>query len=248
MSGHGDKRPLYRAVRDRIASDIAAGFWSPGDAIGAEAHLASKHKVGINTVRRAIDLLVLEGVVVRVQGAGTFVRRPDFETASVRLIRCHGSAGDPRTPTSRILDRAVVEAPSETAAALNLDTGARVIRLWRLRVQENIPVAIEEIWLDAERFAPILSIKDAGPQLMYPLYEHLCGHVVASVQESVTFGCAGETRCRRAGRCYRHTSRPDGPAGRGLRRQADRVASGARPRVKIFIIGLIFVSVCPTGC
>lgn len=185
-------RPLYRKLRDRLASDIATGFWKPGEAIASESSLANRHHVAVSTVRRAIDMLVLDGLVERIQGAGTFVRRPDFTKVSIRKVRCHGSAADERTPRSRLLERSRLAAPKEVATALNLELEAEVIRLLRLRVLDDVPVSVEEIWLEAIRFAPVLNMADYKPRLMYPIYEKLCGLAVARVEETVSIGSAGE--------------------------------------------------------
>ncbi|MCK2035255.1 GntR family transcriptional regulator [Microbacterium sp. SSW1-49] len=63
---------LAQHLRDRIA----VGEWSRGERLPPEAALAATHAVGVNTVRRAMSLLVADGVVVRRQGSGTYVSTP----------------------------------------------------------------------------------------------------------------------------------------------------------------------------
>ena len=187
-----NRRPVFLQLRDRIAADIAANVWVPGEAISTEAELSAQHGFSLGTVRRALDLLEGEGIVERIQGSGTFVRRPDFETAFIRFIRYYGSAGDRRTPDSIILDRKAMAGPRDVTDALQLERDAQVIRLLRQRIHEGSPVLIEEIWLEGKRFLPILEMEENRPRLLYPMYERLCGAVVAYTEETITIGTSGK--------------------------------------------------------
>lgn len=65
--------PLYKEVKLRLTRGLAAGEWKPGEAIPSEARLAERFNVSIGTIRKAIDELVAERILVRQQGRGTFV-------------------------------------------------------------------------------------------------------------------------------------------------------------------------------
>ena len=199
MSEIGDRRPIYRRLRDQLAAEIARNTWHPGEPIPTEAEIAARYEVAIGTARKALDLLVSDSLIERVQGSGTFVRRPRFETAVVRFIRYYGSAGDRRSPGSRILKREKIPGPKEVVEALRLQKGAKVIHLVRLRIHEEKPVLIEDIWLDAMRFSPVLAMEDNAPQLLYPIYEALCGEIVARAEETITIGTAGTTEAELLG-------------------------------------------------
>ncbi len=192
MTDLNDRRPIYQRLSDQLALEIAQNKLRPGEVIPTEPELAAKHKVALGTVRKAIDVLVGEGLIVRVQGRGMFVRRPDFGTAFVRFIRFFGSAGDRRMPKSRILSREALVGPREVTDALRLDGGTRVIRLRRLRIHDGLPVLFEEIWLEEARFAPVLTMEETQPQLLYPLYESLCGEIVARAEETITIETAND--------------------------------------------------------
>ena len=187
-----DRRPIYRRLRDQIAAEIAQNIWKPGEAIATEAELAAKYHISVTTVRKAVDCLVSDGLIERVSGSGMFVRRPDFDYAFVRFTRVWGSAGDRRIPGSRIYKREALSGPPEVTSALNLEKGARVVRLLRLRLYEGAPIIREEIWLDGVRFAPVLTmeIEEDQPKLLYPVYENLCGAIVARAEETITIECA----------------------------------------------------------
>jgi GntR family transcriptional regulator len=153
------------------------------------------------TVRKAIDMLVAEGVLTRSQGKGTFVRRPNFSTSLFRFFRFKTKSGEAVQPTARILNRAVRVAPADVRKALGMDDGqAEGIFLSRLRLIEDRPVLAEEIWLPRKRFEPLveLKLKDFG-DLLYPLYESACRQLVASARERLTVEVAGRSIADRLG-------------------------------------------------
>ncbi|MFP3561910.1 GntR family transcriptional regulator, partial [Paraburkholderia sp. SIMBA_049] len=77
----------YHQLRDDLLSRIAAGEWTPTQAIATEAELGQFYNVSTGTVRKAIDLLVADGVLTRSQGRGTFIRRPRFDSSLFRFFR-----------------------------------------------------------------------------------------------------------------------------------------------------------------
>lgn len=187
----------YQQLRDVIVARIVDGHWRAGDAIPTEAELSRDAGVAVGTVRKAIDLLVAENILDRVQGRGTFVRRPSLDRSLFRFFRLTDSAGRQAVPRARILGRTLAACPREAAQALGLAQGAQALRLDRLRLDGETPLLVEEIWLDAERFAPLrdLTAEDFG-DLLYPLYERLCGAVVAMADETLTASGATPAQAR----------------------------------------------------
>ena len=179
--------PLYQRLRDQIAGEITRNVWAPGSAIPTEAELAQTHKVAVGTVRKAIDLLVAEGLIERSQGRGTYVRRPSFDSSLFRFFRFQGPDGTRRVPESRILNRERRPGPVEATRALDLADGAEVLHLSRLRLIDRRPVLAEEIWLPSDRFAPLMDLAvEAFGDLLYPLYETHCRAIVASARETLS--------------------------------------------------------------
>ncbi|UCF22150.1 MAG: GntR family transcriptional regulator [Ralstonia sp.] len=189
--------PRYQQLRDDLAAQIAQQHWRPGDAIPTEAELAKTYNVAVGTVRKAVDVLVAEGMLERFQGRGTFVRRASFASSLFRFFRFQSESGERRIPESRILKRDVLDAPSAPAAGLQIETGAPVIRLTRLRLLDSVPMLAEEIWLPHDRFAD-LATRDLGAfgDLLYPLYESHCGQIVASAEETLTAEAVNATYAR----------------------------------------------------
>lgn len=124
-----------------------------GAPVEPERALAERFRVSRETVRQALQELVFEGRLRRLQGRGTFVARPKVTqplqlTSYTRDIRSSGLR-----PSSRLLRSATVPAAGEVAAALSLPDGHPVYELERLRLADGEPMAIERLHLDAARFA-----------------------------------------------------------------------------------------------
>lgn len=188
LAPESDQRlPRYHRVREALSAEIAARRWKPEEAIPSEAEIAETHQVSIGTVRKAIDSLVVDGVLERFQGKGTFVRRPNFQSSFFRFFRFASAGEAARVPVSRILKREVTTMTVVVAAALELKAGAPAIRFSRLRLIDDRPLVLEDIWLPHDRFKALLTIdaREFG-DLLYPLYEQYCGVMVASAQETLS--------------------------------------------------------------
>lgn len=193
--------PRYQRLHDDLAGRISRQEWRPGECIPSESELASLHGVAVGTVRKAIDLLVADGVLERRQGSGTFVRRARFRSPLFRFFRLRPSGApsgeDAMAPESRILRREVLPLPPAAAAALRLAAGTPAIFLARLRLAGDTPLLAEEIWLDRARFAPLLEIPPGSfGDLLYPLYEARCGQMVVSADETLTVELAASPHAR----------------------------------------------------
>lgn len=201
LPAHDDRLPLYQRLRDELLRRIAEGEWGPGDAIPTEAELNRNYGIATGTVRKAIDMLVGEGVLTRSQGKGTFVRRPDFTSSLFRFFRFKTRTGEAVQPTAKVLGRSVKKPPGEVILALGLaESEPEAIFLSRLRLIDAQPVLAEDIWLPRSRFEPLLTMKlsDFG-DLLYPLYESACRQLVASARERLTVEICSKGLANRLG-------------------------------------------------
>src|SRR3954454_228000 len=80
-------RPLYEQIKILLTQSLQGGEWKPGEAIPSEMELAARFKVSQGTVRKAIDELATENLVVRRQGKGTFVATHAEEKIQFRFLR-----------------------------------------------------------------------------------------------------------------------------------------------------------------
>ncbi|MCQ4312837.1 GntR family transcriptional regulator [Pseudomonas stutzeri] len=195
--GYDERLPLYQRLREEMLAKIAAGEWTPGAPIPTEAELTRLYGVAIGTVRKAVDTLVNEGLLLRSQGRGTFVRRPNFDASLARFFRQVNASGGREIPTSRILSKALQKPSQTVATALELNDGEQIVRMERLRMVEGRTLFHEEIWLPATRFGALLEIEsESFGELLYPFYEKQCGQCIASAKETLTVGAADSTMAK----------------------------------------------------
>src|SRR3970282_1844387 len=90
--------PLYRQIKDLLLHSLQRGEWRPGAAIPSELELAAQYRVSQGTVRRAIDELAAENLVVRRQGKGTFVATHGEPQVRFRFLRPAPDSGEPIAP------------------------------------------------------------------------------------------------------------------------------------------------------
>lgn len=194
FSAKADLRlPRYQLIRDDLVRRIADGEWSPERAIPTEADLCVAYEVSIGTLRKAIDLLVAEGVVTRTQGKGTFVRRPRFDSSLFRFFRFKSADGRPVQPTGKVLSRKIAKPGEAIREALQMKPAEKSIHLSRVRLIDSVAVLREEIWLSRPRFDALATLPlDEFGDLMYPLYERVCRQIVASATETLTVEQATE--------------------------------------------------------
>src|SRR5512137_2218664 len=109
-------RPLYLQIKAALEQSLAAGEWRPGEAIPSEIALAGRFGASQGTVRKAIDALAADNLVVRRQGKGTFVATHTEEHASMfRFLRIRRDDGVDEQPASRLLDVRRGKATAEVA-------------------------------------------------------------------------------------------------------------------------------------
>lgn len=181
--------PLHARLREVLAERIRSGEWSPDQPLPAESVLVEHYGVSLGTMRRVFRDLVDEGLLERRQGTGTFVRRASLDASLFRFFR-FGTAGS-GFPQSRILSAARQVSTLAIASALRITVGSEVLHLHRLRLYDEQPVLVEDIWLPLPLFEPLerIGTDDLG-DLLYPTYERCCGQIVAAATEELTIETA----------------------------------------------------------
>lgn len=188
---HDERLPLYQRLRDEMLEKIASGQWLPGETIPTEAELTRQYGVAVGTVRKAVETLVAEGLLLRAQGRGTFVRRPNFDGSLFRFFRQVGDGDQAVVPQSRILSCARVTPSDTVRQALALGEAAACVYLERIRLVDGKPLFHERIWLPLEPFEHLLEVQlQDFPALLYPFYETHCGQRVASAKETLSVASA----------------------------------------------------------
>jgi GntR family transcriptional regulator len=164
--------PLYQQIKALITRSLQGGEWKPGEAIPSEVELAARYKVSQGTVRKAIDALADENLVVRRQGKGTFVATHSEEKIQYRFLRLTPDSGETGGIERRFIDCRRMRAPSDVARALELKAGDAAVQVRRLLHFRGAPVVLDDIWLNGQLFKGLTAERLSeyqGP--MYGLFE-----------------------------------------------------------------------------
>jgi GntR family transcriptional regulator len=175
--------PLYRQVKQILLDRIAGGAWQPGDLLPAEPRLGEELGVSPGTVRKALDELAAEQVVVRHQGRGTFVAAQTPDTALFRFFRLVTPAGERTVPSSRELARAAGPAEADECRRLGLPPGTPVLRVRRSRETTGGGRLVERIVVPLTLFPGLDASPGELPNTLYDLYERRYGKSVRRAAE-----------------------------------------------------------------
>jgi GntR family transcriptional regulator len=185
--------PLYQQIKALIMQSLQSGEWKPGELIPSEVELANRYKVSQGTVRKAIDELSAENLVVRRQGKGTFVATHHEAKAQFRFLRLMPDIGEHHAPGNRIIDVRRLRAPAEVARQLDMKSGDSVIFIKRVMSFDGTPTILEEIWLPGAIFKGLTAerlIEYKGP--MYGLFESEFGTRMIQASEKLRAIAADE--------------------------------------------------------
>jgi GntR family transcriptional regulator len=174
-------RPKHAQLRDALA-ELATEL-GPDAAIPSERELMETYDVSRATVRKAIDTLVSDGLLVKIHGRGTYVARPRLES---RLHLASFSQDMRRrglTPSTRLLAVELDRPPAEVAVALELTDDDKAWRLDRVRLADGQPIAIENGWYP-EPPLPGLDRHDLGGSL-YELFGGEYGLTIDSAEQTL---------------------------------------------------------------
>jgi GntR family transcriptional regulator len=195
-TGPADGRPLYSRVRFALCERIRSGIWRPGQMIPSEAGIGRELGVSQGTVRKALDSLAREQLVVRRQGRGTFVVEHTPDDVLFRFFQIYEDNGARIRPESMSTRASVMEASPPQRQRLGLPKGARVIRIERQRLRGGVPFVAETIVLPKSRF-PGLARRTGIPNTLYDLFQSEYGILVARADERLT-AIATDKRTARA--------------------------------------------------
>ena len=128
-----------------ILASLQASEWLPGDAIPSEMELAARYAVSQGTVRKAIDELAAQNLLVRRQGKGTFVATHQEEGWQYRFLRLETDSGEKLHLKNQFLACEYIQADAHTAELLKLKVGDPIIRIDRVQSSMGKPIVFIEI-------------------------------------------------------------------------------------------------------
>lgn len=175
--------PLYRQVKDRLVQRLVSRAWPPGHLLPSEIELAAELGVSQGTVRKALEEMTAERLLVRRQGRGTYVAEHDDARILFQFFKLSADDGARVLPESAAVKVAAARATAAECARLSLPSGAQVVRIQRVRSLEGRPVIAETIVAPHAIF-PGLESGDI-PNNIYSLYADRFGVTIARAQEKL---------------------------------------------------------------
>lgn len=178
--------PLYRQIKALLLTSLESGEWRPGEAIPSELELAARFRVSQGTVRKAIDELAAENLLVRRQGKGTFVATHSAPHAQFRFLRLRPKDGEQSYPEARLIDCRRQRSSAEIARLLELKAGEGIIVLRRVLSFHGIPTVLDEISLPGNIFKGLSAGRINGFQgSLYNLFETEFGTTMIRADERI---------------------------------------------------------------
>lgn len=178
--------PLYRQIRDLLVKALDQGEWKPGEAIPSEFELADRFQVSQGTVRKAVDELASENILIRRQGKGTFVATHQEALVRFRFLRLASPSGELQPGQSQILACRKVRASSEMARELGLHAGDGLIFIRRLLSFSGKPTVVDDIYVPASLFKGLtLQVLRDNEGPLYWLFEARFGVSMVRADEKL---------------------------------------------------------------
>ncbi len=192
--------PLYQQIKGLLTHSLQSGEWKPGELIPSEIELAARFKVSQGTVRKAIDELSAENLVVRRQGKGTFVATHNEARSQFRFLRLQPDQGERSYPENKIIEVRRLRAPADVARLLDLKSGESVVFLRRVQSFSGVPTILEELWLPGSIFKGLTMERlNAYKGPMYALFESEFGTHMIRASEAIRAVCADEVAAQLLG-------------------------------------------------
>jgi GntR family transcriptional regulator len=180
-------RPLYEQIKILLTQSLIAGEWKPGEAIPSETDLAGRYGVSQGTVRKAIDQLSADNILIRRQGKGTFVATHTAPQHQYRFMRIFANNGEKHHPTTRFIDVRKAKASAAAARLLDIKIGTPVIVLRRVLVFAGRPLILDEVVVSAARFPNLtLDLAEASRGSLYSFFETHYGVRMIRAEERIS--------------------------------------------------------------
>lgn len=178
--------PLYQQIKGLLLNSLDRGEWKPGEVIPSEFELAARFSVSQGTVRKAIDELAAENLLIRRQGKGTFVATHNEAKVRFRFLRLTPDNGQPSVTSSQLIECRRVKAPGDVARLLDLSAADSAVNVRRLLSFDDEPTILDDIWLPGAVFKGLTTEslnRYRGP--LYAFFESEYGVSMVRAEEKI---------------------------------------------------------------
>lgn len=180
-------KPLYEQIKVFLTQSLIAGEWKPGESIPSEIELAARFNVSQGTVRKAIDALAMENILIRRQGKGTFVATHKEEQSKLRFLRLTSADGHKQPLNNQLLSCKRLKASAEISQLTGLKKGTAVIEIQRLLTFSGEPKILDYIIVQAKFFRGLNSSRiNENNGSLYSMYETVYGIPMVRAEEKLT--------------------------------------------------------------
>lgn len=190
-------KPLYEQIKVFLTQSLIAGEWKPGESIPSEIELAARFNVSQGTVRKAIDALAMENILVRRQGKGTYVATHKEEQSKLRFLRLTAADGHKQPLNNQLLDCKRLKASAEISQLTGLKKGTAIIEIRRLLTFSGEPKILDYIVVQAKYFRGLNATRiNEHNGSLYSMYETTYGIPMVRAEEKLTAIAADEQQAR----------------------------------------------------
>jgi GntR family transcriptional regulator len=176
--------PLYQEVKRKISDVVGRGDWKPGETIPSEKRLAERYGVSIGTLRKAVDELVGENMLIRRQGRGTFVATHSESRYVYSFFHVLRHDGHKEPPGVELVAFEKMKADAYASSMLGVPPGAPLFRIVNLLRLGGLPVDVDDIRVPAALFRGLTEKRARERKVtLYQLYQADFGVTVLRTEE-----------------------------------------------------------------
>jgi len=169
------KIPLYYQLKEDIKQKILRGDLKEGDLLPSEREFSERYDISSTTIRRALNDLVHENFLERKAGKGTFVRLGKVKRDLRKVLGFTQNMTEMGlTPSTKVLNKKVVQANTFARDRLGLKKGTKIVRLNRLRLANDTPMMLETRYIRTD-LCPGIQDQDLSSSL-WKVFEHVYGY------------------------------------------------------------------------
>lgn len=184
--------PLYAQIKELLIQRVVDGDWRPGALLPSESKIAAEYEVSQGTVRKALDDMASEKLVVRRQGKGTFVSGRTSQHVPFHFFRLLNDDNVREVPVTKMINSVLAEPNAAEQEALGIGKDIEVYRVERLRYFDDEPAIIGKYSLRTDMFPGIEDLVGDKLANIYILLEQEFGIIVVKAVEKLRAVAADE--------------------------------------------------------